>query len=154
MQDLQEIFDYHFWANVRTMHNAHEGADFDNKPPRVGPFWFIETDGVFIFADETVSVLNSDKYENLQKPDCLPNRGRKVDHASLWSKVCKKFPSLEGKKFYEVPRGRIILKEYEDYIVFLSRKYVDNGVLREDIIKFFNLPRESTKFIVSPEYKI
>jgi hypothetical protein len=120
----------------------------------VGPFWFEKVGESFTFADETVSVRHSDIYENMKDPDAFPNRGRKVDHASLWGQVTRKFPHWSEKKFYEVPRGRVILKEYDKFIVFLSKKFVGDESLKDAIREQFNLPQGSTIFMISPEYKI
>ena len=149
MDNQQELFDELFWNNVRGFHNSKKASDFDQKMPRVGPFWFVEKiHGVFEFIDKTVGVTRSDKFGD--GPNA--SRGVKKAHSMLWEEVQQEHPELKGKLFFDVPRGRIYFKRYDKYIVMLSELALADDSLKKAIKDKFNLPEDSTQFIHNAEY--
>lgn len=144
----EEFFELLFWENVKSLYRQHTGVELSEKTPKIGPFWYLEDNGSFEirdYLDFTVPLPLSDKYDE-------ERRGVKKDHAQLWQKVQKEHPEFSALKFYEVPRGRIIMKGYE-FIIFLSKTYAGNQKLLSLIYSWFNIPESLSRVMISPEYR-
>jgi hypothetical protein len=110
--------------------------------PEVGIFWLIDNK---LVAD-SIPFPQADFHGGFYNG--------KNDHATFWATLQRLLPQWKGVKYTDYPRGRVLFDSMEEvFLVYSSRGIVNSPVLREMILREFNLSLGATKFEADYHYE-
>ena len=115
--------------------------DVQAGTPQIGVWWY---DGLGIFGDLAPVRDGVDQGTFVVMT---------TSHLRLWSGYQRLSPILRGKDYTHFPRGRTIFdKVSRKFVVYSSKKTVQDGQFQKTIIKETSLPRENTEFREDSHY--
>jgi len=115
------------------LNNIKKNAGLRSK---VGIFWFVNNNIVSFDRD----VLAGEKRADAP-----------YDHMHVWDKMLKGYPSLRGKDYYNVPRGRVTL--VDGIFNILIGSDIQNSNIVSKICKEYNIPRDRYQVIIDDHYE-
>ena len=103
---------------------------------KVGIFWIVNNNIVSFDRD----VLSGEKRGDAP-----------YDHMHVWDKMLRGYPSLRGKDYYNVPRGRVTLVDGV-FNVLIGEDSNNPGIISK-ILKEYNIPRDRYHVIIDDHYE-
>lgn len=144
MQD--ELFELIFWKNLVGYHKVANKLPPDpQKPPKVGVFWF--SDNMDHFLCKSIPVTLAENYGG-------KFRGLAENHFEIWDEKDKP-EEWQDKKWFEVPRGRVMF-DYRtgNFKILLSKKQLGNTCLIDKLVQEFNLADAPYVVVECGEYRL
>lgn len=115
----------------------------ESRMPKVGIFWFLGDEIIEFAQDQTAVPVNHVGFKDSP-----------WDHYAVWDKVVKVYPQLQGKEYFDIPRGRVLYNTKDDmYHIITSTALANDQKKINKVMRAFSLPIRNTKAITDPHYE-
>ncbi len=102
---------------------------------KIGIYWYYNGK-LIVYAEDASSVKPVEGFLDVD-----------MSHYEFWDIVKKKDSSKRNFEYEDIPRGRIVMDiKKEKFIVYGSRKLIEDNQFNKAIIGEFSLPKEQTVF--------
>lgn len=148
-KDMNLILDRIYFRNAEKKFKEENKL---NEAAEVGLFWVDIDDNYTVYGDG-VPIRDGEMFGRgtINQFTVHPS-----DHYTLWNTIKRENKKWSSVRDYEdIPRGRSIFKYEPDnnHFVVYASPLLDNDKCRENICRFFGLPRSSTMFFYDdPHY--
>tara|TARA_B100000315_G_C14590513_1_gene595498 strand:+ start:1503 stop:1919 length:417 start_codon:yes stop_codon:yes gene_type:complete len=77
------------------------------------------------------------------------------DHASKWIQITKFKKELQGKEYFDIPRGRVVYNKLtKKFIVYATSSLLKDDSFKRKVRKEFRLPSANTEWKTDTHYEI
>jgi hypothetical protein len=102
---------------------------------KIGIYWYFE-DKLIVYSENASSVKSVEGFADVE-----------MSHDEVWETVKLKYSNLRTYEYEEIPRGRIVMNsESNEFIVYGSRKVIENSSFRKLVSREFQLDEGQTRF--------
>jgi len=102
---------------------------------KIGIFWYFESK-LIVYAEDISSVKPLEGFLDVD-----------MSHYEFWDAVKEEDPSKQRFEYEDIPRGRIVMNsESNEFIVYGSRKVIENPSFRKLVFQEFQLDEGQTRF--------